>query len=81
MLATWWRSTQVDGYGIKNTVNCRLSAHPLISPPSYKPTYMQTKKYIWLLAHPDISPRYSFDFVLKLINWIRFIAAFLRLQL
>ena len=41
---------------------------------------MQTKKYIRLLAHPDISPSNSFDFVLKLINWIQFIAAFLWLQ-
>ena len=27
---------------------------PLISPPGYRPTYMQTKEYIRLYAHPDI---------------------------
>ena len=31
-----------------NTVNCHLQAHLLISPPGYRPTYMQTRKYIRL---------------------------------
>ena len=31
-----------------NTVNCHLQAHPLIRPPGYRPTYMQTRKYIRL---------------------------------
>ena len=31
-----------------NTVNCHLPAHLLICPPGYRPTYMQTRKYIRL---------------------------------